>query len=98
MPSGETDSARLPPPQLPIGTPRVSVVVPVYNRGTSLRWTLDSVIAQSYTNFEVIVVDDGSNDDSAASVATHYPGIRLLRQERNCGAAAAVRSGPSPTM
>jgi glycosyltransferase involved in cell wall biosynthesis len=71
----------------------VSVVVPVYNRAASLRWTLDSVLAQSYTNFEVIVVDDGSTDDSAACVATHYPGIQLVRQERNCGAAAAVNRG-----
>ena len=95
MPSGETDPAsrRLPPPQQPIGTPRVSVVVPVYNRGASLRWTLDSVLAQSYPSFEVIVVDDGSSDDSAACVATNYPGIRLIRQERNRGAAAAVNRG-----
>ena len=94
MPSGETDPAsRRLPPQDPGGTPRVSVVVPVNNRGASVWWTLDSVLAQSYTNFEVIVVDDGSNDDSAACVATRYPGIRLLRQERNCGAAAAVNRG-----
>jgi glycosyltransferase involved in cell wall biosynthesis len=95
MPSSETDPAsgsRLPPPQS-IGTPRVSVVVPVYNRGASLRWTLESVLAQSYPSFEVIVVDDGSSDDSAACVASHYPGVRLLRQERNRGAAAAVNRG-----
>jgi glycosyltransferase involved in cell wall biosynthesis len=96
MPSGETDSSargRFSPPRDPIGTPRVSVVVPVYNRGGSLRLTLDSVLAQSYPSFEVIVVDDGSDDDSADRVATHYPGIRLIRQERNCGAAAAVNRG-----
>lgn len=71
----------------------MSVVVPVYNRGASLRWTLDSVLAQSYPSFEVIVVDDGSKDDSAACVAAHYPGIRLIRQERNSGTAAAVNRG-----
>ena len=90
MPPGETEPAsRLAPPD----TPRVSVVVPVYNRGASLRWTLDSALAQSYRNFEVIVVDDGSSDDSADRVATRYPGVRLLRQERNCGASAAVNRG-----
>ncbi len=96
MPSGNTDSStrgRLLPPRGPVGTPRVSVVVPVYNRGASLRWTLDSVLAQSYPSFEVIVVDDGSSDSSAACVAAHYPGIRLIRQERNRGAAAAVNRG-----
>jgi glycosyltransferase involved in cell wall biosynthesis len=71
----------------------VSVVVPVYNRAESLRWMLDSVLAQSYTDLEIIVVDDGSDDDSAACVATHYPGIRLIRMERNCGPAAAVNRG-----
>ena len=40
---------------------RVSVVVPVYNRGASIRWTLDSVLAQTFSGFEVIVVDDGSS-------------------------------------
>jgi glycosyltransferase involved in cell wall biosynthesis len=77
----------------PAGTVRVSVVVPVYNSGASIRWTLDSVLAQTYPSFEVIVVDDGSSDDSAACVATHYPSIRLLRQERNAGAPAAVNRG-----
>jgi glycosyltransferase involved in cell wall biosynthesis len=77
----------------PAGTARVSVVVPVYNRGASIRWTLDSALAQTYPSFEVIVVDDGSSDDTAACVATHYPGVRLLRQERNGGAPAAINRG-----
>jgi glycosyltransferase involved in cell wall biosynthesis len=72
---------------------RVSVVVPVYNRGASIRWTLDSVLAQTFPSFEVIVVDDGSSDDTAACIATHYPSVRLLRQERNGGAPAAVNRG-----
>jgi len=86
--SGESGS-----PTHSIGAPRVSVVVPVYNRGASIRWTLDSIFAQSYPSFEVIVVDDGSSDDSSGSVATHYPGVRLLRLEQNGGAPAAVNRG-----
>ena len=54
----------------------ISVVIPLYNKAQSIRKTLDSVFAQTYTNFEVIVVDDGSTDDSFA-VAKQVIGERL---------------------
>jgi glycosyltransferase involved in cell wall biosynthesis len=65
----------------------------MYNAAASIRRTLDSVLAQTYPSFEVIVIDDGSSDDSAACVASHHPDVRLLRQERNAGAAAAANRG-----
>ena len=71
--------------------PLVSVIVPVYNRERFLREALDSVFAFDYEPFEVIVVDDGSTDGSAA-IAQSYPEVRYLRQD-NRGPAAARNAG-----
>ncbi len=69
----------------------VSVVVPVHNRESFLREALDSVYAQDYKPFEVIVVDDGSTDGSP-QIAQSYPDVRYLWQE-NAGPAAARNRG-----
>lgn len=65
----------------------VSVIVPAYNAEAYLREALDSVFAQDWHAFEVIVVDDGSSDGTAA-VARSFEQVRYIRQE-NAGAAAA---------
>ena len=44
----------------------ISIVVPVYNAGTTLRRCVDSIVAQTYENWELVLVDDGSTDDSPA--------------------------------
>jgi glycosyltransferase involved in cell wall biosynthesis len=71
--------------------PLVSVVVPVYNVAEFLGEALDSLFAQDYEPFEVVVVDDGSTDGSG-TIARSYPGVRYLRQE-NQGPAAARNAG-----
>jgi len=73
-------------------TPLVSVVVPNYNCGRFIAGTLESVFAQTYPAFEVIVVDDGSTDDSASVLARYEGRIRLLRQP-NQGVSAARNHG-----
>ena len=45
-------------------TPLISVIVPVYNAEDYLRYCVDSILQQSYTNLEVILVDDGAKDSS----------------------------------
>jgi len=75
--------------------PLVSIVVPVYNSEAFLRETLDSVFALDYEPFEVIVVDDGSTDASAA-IAQSYPDVHYVRQEnRGPGEARNVGIGVS---
>ena len=67
--------------------PLVSVIIPVYNGARFLRAAIESVFAQTYRPIEVIVVDDGSADDSGV-IAQSFPEVRYIRQE-NQGVAAA---------
>jgi glycosyltransferase involved in cell wall biosynthesis len=71
--------------------PLVDVIVPVYNGARFLREALESVIAQDYRPLRLIVVDDGSEDESAG-IAAALPFVELIRQE-NRGPGAARNSG-----
>jgi glycosyltransferase involved in cell wall biosynthesis len=71
--------------------PLVSVIIPVYNGARYLRAALESVFAQTYQPFEVIVVDDGSMDESGV-IAQSFSGVHYIRQE-NQGVAAARNQG-----
>ena len=74
-------------------SPRVSIVIPCYNQGRYLAQAIESACRQSYASVEVIVVDDGSTDDTPR-VAAAYPAIRYLRQQ-NSGTAIARNHGLS---
>lgn len=69
-----------------------SVIIPTYNRSELLRATLDSVFEQTFTDYEVIVVDDGSTDRTAQMVAGYGGKVRFLQQQ-NCGPGAARNLG-----
>ncbi|HQR25085.1 MAG TPA: glycosyltransferase [Steroidobacteraceae bacterium] len=75
--------------------PLVSVVIPTYNRAYCIASAVDSVLSQSLSQVEVIVVDDGSSDGTEALIATRYAhDTRVLyHKQRNAGVAAARNSG-----
>jgi glycosyltransferase involved in cell wall biosynthesis len=72
----------------------ISVIIPTYNRAGCIERAINSVLAQSYTNLEVIVVDDGSTDDTERVVSL-LPDerVRYVKQDANRGAAAARNAG-----
>ena len=72
--------------------PTVSVVIPVFNGARYLRQAIDSVLAQSYGDMELIVVDSGSTDDTPA-ILREYPSVRWLTLARNEGPAKARNYG-----
>lgn len=79
----------------PDRAPRVSVVIPTHNRAALVCEAIDSALAQTYRDFEVLVVDDGSTDATAAVLPARFggdPRVHLVRQE-NRGAAAAQNTG-----
>ncbi len=72
----------------------ISVIVPTYNRGISLKLCLDALLAQDYPTYEIILSDDGSTDDTRL-IAAQYPDVRYVCQE-NRGPAAARNRGIEP--
>ncbi|MBI1284707.1 MAG: glycosyltransferase [Thiobacillus sp.] len=78
------------------GNALVSTIIPVYNRGAMLREAVQSVLDQTYRPIEIIIVDDGSTDDTpqvAEALAMQYPDVvRVLRQE-NAGPGMARQAG-----
>ena len=76
-----------------MAAPFFSIVIPVYNRALALRPAIESVLAQSCQDFEVIVVDDGSQDDPRSVVEVFGdPRLRVIRQA-NAGGGAARNTG-----
>ncbi len=73
--------------------PLISIVMPVYNFADKISPALDSAIAQTYPNYEVVVVDDGSTDALAEVINRNYKQIRFIQHWQNLGLSAARNTG-----
>jgi len=60
--------------------PRVSIIIPIYNGAATIEGALRSVFEQTFTDFEIVVVDDGSTDNTASVLAGYGEKIRMVRQ------------------
>lgn len=72
--------------------PEVSVIIPTYNRAEYVTQAIDSVLAQIYTDYEIIVIDDGSIDNTREALETYMNKIHYIYQE-NAGVSAARNRG-----
>lgn len=73
----------------------ISIIIPIYNQANKLAKCLDSILAQSYKDYEVIIADDGSNDD-VQKIIKKYEGKLIVKYQKskvNLGAPAARNSG-----
>ncbi|MGD9043438.1 MAG: glycosyltransferase [Desulfobacterales bacterium] len=80
-----------------LNKPLVSVIIPTYNRGWIVKEAIDSVLEQDFSDYELIVVDDGSDDDTPEILKTYRNKITVLRQP-NKGVSAARNRGIEAAM
>lgn len=74
--------------------PRVTVLMPVYNGERYLSEAVESILAQSFTDFEFLIIDDGSSDGTAALLDTYHDSrIRRVENEKNLGLIATLNRG-----
>ena len=73
--------------------PLISIVIPSYNRIHVLPRAIRSALRQTYKNFELIVIDDGSTDGTSEFVKANFPEVRLLRLHKNSGASKSRNVG-----
>ena len=74
-------------------TPEVSIILPTYNRKVLLDRALQSIFSQTYTDYEIVVIDDASTDGTVGWLQTAYPQITVIALDHNQGAAAARNVG-----
>lgn len=76
-----------------MSAPRFSVIIPAYNSAATLARAIDSVLAQTWPAYEIIVVDDASSDGTGDVAAGFGQRIRYLRREHNAGVSSARNYG-----
>lgn len=74
--------------------PKLSVLMPVYNAEKFLAEAIESILTQTFTDFEFLIIDDGSTDSSLSIIRSYTdPRIRLVQNEQNLGISATLNKG-----
>lgn len=73
--------------------PSVAIIIPIYNRAYNIERCLDSLFLNSYRNYTIVVVDDGSTDGSSELIQANYPKVILLKGDGNLWWAGATNKG-----
>jgi glycosyltransferase involved in cell wall biosynthesis len=95
-PAGATPAGATPASGSGAHIPAVSVVVPAYNRSRTIGAAIESIRAQTFGDFEIVFVDDGSGDETveiARAIAASEPRLRIHVHSLNCGAQSARNTG-----
>ncbi|WP_158847913.1 glycosyltransferase family 2 protein [Algibacter sp. L1A34] len=72
----------------------ISIVIPLFNKETTIKDTIESVLSQSFTNFELIIIDDGSTDDSVNTISNNFKDERIkIIPQKNQGVSVARNQG-----
>ena len=71
---------------------KVSVIIPTFNRFSLISRAIDSVLNQTIKPFEIIVVDDGSSDNTSTFIKNNYKSVKLIKQ-KNLGVSKARNVG-----
>lgn len=67
-------------------SPLITVIIPVFNAGRYVREAIESIASQTYTNLEILIIDDGSTDDSLLIIqGIHDPRVKVVRNRHNIG-------------
>lgn len=73
--------------------PLVSIVIPTYNRIECLKTSIPSILETNYSNYEIILIDNGSSDGSAEFIKTNFPQVKIIRSSNNLGSAGGYNLG-----
>lgn len=77
-----------------MSSPRISVVMPLYNNAKFIEESVESVLQQTYKNFELIIIDDCSKDGSIKRIEKYQdPRIKIIRNNKNIGVAKSLNKG-----
>ena len=71
----------------------LSIIIPHFNGEKILKDCLDSILLNSYTDFEIVIIDNGSTDNSIQMIKKNYPKIKLIENNENRGYAGACNQG-----